>query len=60
MSKKRSAKAIRKCIRQQLQFIRRDIGYIADFVRNKDIRLTETGKPSPGARSAAFSSPDLP
>ena len=40
-SKKRSAKAIRKCIRQQLQFIRRDIGYIADFVRNKDIRFDQ-------------------
>lgn len=38
-SKKRSAKAIRKCIRQQLQFIRRDIGYIADFVRNKDMYI---------------------
>ena len=40
-SKKRSAKAIRKCIRQQLQFIRRDIGYIADFIRNKNIRLDQ-------------------
>ena len=40
-SKKRSAKAIRKCIKQQLQFIRRDVGYIADFIRNKDIRLDQ-------------------
>lgn len=40
-SKKRSAKAIRKCVRQQLQFIRRDIGYIADFIRNKGIRLDQ-------------------
>ena len=41
-SKKRSAKAIRKCVKQQLQFIRRDIGYIADFIRNKGIRLDQT------------------
>ena len=40
-SKKRSAKAIRKCVRQQLQFIRRDIGYIADFIRSKGIRLDQ-------------------
>ena len=41
-SKKRSAKAIRKCIKQQLQFIRRDIGYITDFIQNKGIRLDQT------------------
>ena len=40
-SKKRTGKAIRKCIRQQLQFIRRDIGYIANFIRNKGIRLDQ-------------------
>ena len=40
-SKKRSAKAIRKCVRKQLQFIRRDIGYIADFIRNKGVRLDQ-------------------
>ena len=40
-SKKRSAKAIRKCIKQQLQYIRRDIGYIADFIRNRSIRLDQ-------------------
>ena len=40
-SKKRSAKAIRKCIKQQLQFIRRDIGYIADFIRNRSVRLDQ-------------------
>ena len=40
-SKKRSAKAVRKCIRQQLQFIRRDIGYIADLIRGKGIRLDQ-------------------
>ena len=30
-----------KCIGQQLHFIRRDIGYIAGFVRNKDIRFDQ-------------------
>lgn len=40
-SKKRCDKAVRKCIRQQLQFIRRDVGYIADFIRNKGIRLVQ-------------------
>lgn len=40
-SKKRSAKAIRKCIKQQLQFIRRDIGYIVDFIRNRGVRLDQ-------------------
>ena len=33
-SKKRSAKAVRSAIRKQLQYIRRDIGYIAEMVRN--------------------------
>ncbi|MBR6862699.1 MAG: IS5 family transposase [Acidaminococcaceae bacterium] len=41
-SKKRSTKAIRKCIRQQLHFIRRDIGYITNFIRNGGIRLDQT------------------
>ncbi len=40
-SKKRSAKAVRKCIGQQLRYIRRDIGYIADFIRDKGIRLDQ-------------------
>ena len=33
-SKKRSAKAIRSAVRKQLQYIRRDIGYIAEMVQN--------------------------
>ena len=33
-SKKRSAKAIRSAVRKQLQYIRRDIGYIAEIVQN--------------------------
>ncbi|MBD5148892.1 MAG: IS5 family transposase [Oscillibacter sp.] len=32
-SKKRSAKAIRSAVRKQLQYIRRDIGYIAEMVQ---------------------------
>ena len=40
-SKKRSTKAVRKCIRQQLQYIRRDIGHIVNFIRNKGIRLDQ-------------------
>ena len=41
-SKKRSAKSIRKCVKQQLQFIRRDIGYIANIIRDKGISLDQT------------------
>ena len=33
-SKKRSAKAIRSAVRKQLQYIRRDIGYVAGLVQN--------------------------
>ena len=33
-SKKRSAKAIRSAVRKQLQYIRRDIGYIAEMIQN--------------------------
>ena len=40
-NKKRTVKAIRKCIRRQLQFIRRDIGYIVDFIRNRSVRLDQ-------------------
>ena len=40
-SKKRTAKAIRKCIRKQLQFIRRDIGYIVDIIRDRQLRLEQ-------------------
>ena len=32
-SKKRSAKAIRTAVRKQLQYIRRDIGYVAELVK---------------------------
>ena len=32
-SKKRSAKAIRSTVRKQLQYIRQDIGYIAELVQ---------------------------
>ena len=42
-SKKRSAKAIRSAIRKQLQYIRRDVGYIVRFVQN-GVKLTETQK----------------
>lgn len=42
-SKKRSAKAIRSAIRKQLQYIRRDIGYIVQFVQN-GIKLTQAQK----------------
>ena len=33
-AKKRSAKAIRSAVRKQLQYIRRDMGYIAEMVQN--------------------------
>ena len=39
-SKKRSAKAIRSAIKKQLQYIRRDMGYIVQFVQN-GVKLTE-------------------
>lgn len=39
-SKKRSAKAIRSAIKKQLQYIRRDVGYIIQFVQN-GVKLTE-------------------
>ena len=39
-SKKRSAKAIRSAIKKQLQYIRRDVGYIVRFVQN-GVKLTE-------------------
>ncbi len=42
-SKKRSAKAIRSAIRKQLQYIRRDVGYIVRFVQN-GAKLTEKQK----------------
>lgn len=42
-SKKRNAKAIRSAIKKQLQYIRRDIGYIVQFVQN-GMKLTEKQK----------------
>ena len=39
-SKKRSAKAIRSAIKKQLQYIRRDVGYIVRFVQS-GVQLTE-------------------
>ncbi len=33
-SKKRGAKAVRTAVRKQLQYIRRDIGYVAEMVQN--------------------------
>ena len=39
-SKKRSAKAIRSAIKKQLQYIRRDVGYIVRFVQD-GVKLTE-------------------
>ena len=41
-SKKRTEKAIRKCLRKQLQYIRRDIGYIVGFIQDKGIKLDQT------------------
>lgn len=39
-SKKRSARAIRSAIKKQLQYIRRNVGYIVQFVQN-GVTLTE-------------------
>lgn len=39
-SKKRSAKMIRSAVRKQLQYIRRDVGYIIRFVQN-GVKLTQ-------------------
>ena len=39
-SKKRSAKAIRSAVKKQLQYIRRDVGYIVQFVQN-GVKLTK-------------------
>ena len=40
-SKKRTAKRIRKAIRKQLQYIRRDLGYLDDFINRNDVVLSE-------------------
>lgn len=39
--KKRSAKKIRKAIKKQLQYLRRDLRYIDDFMECEDIEFTE-------------------
>ena len=39
-SKKRGVRAIRSAIRKQLQYIRRDVGYIVQFVQD-GVKLTE-------------------
>ena len=39
--KKRSSKKIRKAIKKQLQYLRRDLGYIDDFMKCEDIEFTE-------------------
>lgn len=39
--KKCSAKKIRKAIKKQLQYLRRDLGYIDDFMECEDIEFTE-------------------
>ena len=40
-SKKRTEKAIRKCIRKQLGYIKRDLGYIIGFIRDKGAKLDQ-------------------
>ena len=39
--KKRSAKRIRKAIKKQLQYVRRDLGYIDTFMKQDDIKFTD-------------------
>ena len=40
-SKKRTTKRIRRAIRKQLQYIRRDLGYLDDFINLNDVVLSE-------------------
>ena len=40
--RKRGAKKIRKAIRKQLQYIRRDLGYIANLLENNGVVLSES------------------
>ena len=40
-SRKRTAKKIRKAIKAQLQYIRRDMRYIDEFLSNNEVRLSE-------------------
>ena len=39
--KKRTAKKIREGVRKQLQYIRRDIGFIVDIIRKTHLKVTE-------------------
>lgn len=40
-SKKRTAKLIREAVRKQLQYIRRDIGFVIEIIRSQRIHLEE-------------------
>lgn len=40
-SKKRTGKLIREAVRKQLQYIRRDIGFVIDIIRSQRIHLEE-------------------
>ena len=42
--KKRTAKRIRTAVRKQLQYIRRDLGYIDDFITLNDVALSDKAK----------------
>lgn len=42
--KKRSTKKIRKALKQQLQYVRRDLGYIDNFLAQDDVTLTDRQK----------------
>lgn len=39
--RKRPAKRVRKAVRQQLQYVRRDLKYVDDFLKTDDVKLTE-------------------
>lgn len=39
--KKRTTKRIRKAIKKQLQYIRRDLGYIDDFINLNEVVLSD-------------------
>ena len=40
--RKRGAKKIRKAIKKQLQYVRRDLGYIANLLENNGVVLSES------------------
>ena len=39
--RKRGGKKLRKAIRKQLHYVRRDLGYIENFMKCVDVELTE-------------------